>query len=100
MNRMPVSFKVTLGLIVYLFIADPFTAGAVDNGEVTEEQCTTKDFSERFGPIRDQGNSAFCYAFASADVIGEALELHSKQQLSGMYFCTQFMSLTPSEIAQ
>jgi hypothetical protein len=94
-----VSYKSYFGSIACLLLVAPHIGNAQQRGDVTEAQCTPKDFSERFGPIRDQGNSAFCYAFASADIVGEALELQSKIQLSGMYLGTQFMSMTSSEIA-
>lgn len=51
-------------------------------GTLTERDCTPIDFSDRFGKVRDQGPANMCWAYATADLVGEALSLKPAEQLS------------------
>jgi Papain family cysteine protease len=52
--------------IIFLFCIGSI-AGAASN--TTPELCTTIDFSNKFGPVWDQGKTGFCYAVAISDFL-------------------------------
>lgn len=54
-------------ILAVLFI--PLAATA----EVSEKQCVNIDYSNRFGPVRDQDGHGYCYAFTAAALVEEHL---------------------------
>ena len=50
--------------------------------KISKDACLAKgsiDYSERFGPIRDQDGHGFCWAFVGADLVSEQLCLENKK---------------------
>lgn len=64
---------------------------------ITEQECTTKNFADRFGAKRKQGKSNFCYSFSAADLYSEALGVSTTTPISALYCGTQYISMTPAE---
>lgn len=47
--------------------------------------CSTIDFEDQLGPVRNQGDHGFCFGYVSADMIGQRLGLGSENQLSAAH---------------
>lgn len=46
------------------------------------DTCSPVDFSEKMGPVRNQGSKGWCYAFTAADLIGYKLGLTPSRMVS------------------
>jgi hypothetical protein len=55
--------------------------------------CTDVDLQEKFGAIRNQGQTNFCYAFASADLLGAELNLPPPDMVSAYDLITNYISM-------
>lgn len=55
---------------VILFTVTFFKFG-LPNILLAEESCSTKDFRSQLGPIRNQGDKSWCFAFAAADLVSQ-----------------------------
>lgn len=40
------------------------------NSKKVSDRCSAKDISAKFGPVRDQGDTGWCYAYSIADLVG------------------------------
>lgn len=67
--------------------------------DISESECSTKDFSERFGPVKDQGHSNFCYSFAASDLLAEGMGVSPAQQISALQVASQYVSMSQEEVA-
>lgn len=74
-------------LLFTFMIASPSLSAAV-----TEAECSTIDFTDRFGPPRHQGSSAFCYAFSAADLLTEANGIKPPESVSALHVATQYIN--------
>jgi len=79
-------------LLISLLLASPMALA-----KATDEECPSVDLSDKFGPIRNQGSAGFCYSFAAADVLGEALDIRPPKMVSPMYLAAQYVSMSPPE---
>ncbi|MCM2281810.1 MAG: hypothetical protein NDI61_08180 [Bdellovibrionaceae bacterium] len=52
--------------------------------------CTDRDWSDRMGPVRDQGDVGWCYANAAADLLGAKLNLQTSSPLSAALMALQY----------
>ncbi|WP_413582349.1 hypothetical protein [Bdellovibrio sp. HCB288] len=76
----------------------PLIFSSMALGKVTEAQCSTKDFSGRFVPPKDQGNAGFCYSFAASDLVAEAAGVKPPDTVSALYAGSQYISMSPDEV--
>ncbi len=62
--------------------------------EISEKDCQTYDYSDRYPPIRDQNGHGLCWAFTSAALIEEQLCLESRKPgHTGSYQCGEKLSV-------
>jgi hypothetical protein len=62
--------------------------------EISEKDCPTYDFSDRYPPIRDQNGHNICWAFSSAALFEEQLCLESRKPgYLGAYKCGEKLSV-------
>ncbi|MFS4460588.1 hypothetical protein [Bdellovibrio sp. HCB2-146] len=66
--------------------------------KVTEDECSTKDYSSRFVPPKDQGNVGFCYSFAASDLVAEAAGVKPPDTVSAFQTAAQYVSMSPEEV--
>jgi hypothetical protein len=62
--------------------------------------CRSKDISEKLGPIRDQGDSQFCYAFAAADLLTEAASIAPPNQVSAFQIAAGYINLSKEQLKE
>jgi hypothetical protein len=61
--------------------------------------CTEVDLAEKFGAIRNQGQTGFCYAFATADLLGAELQLPPLDMVSAYDLITNYISMDAEGVA-
>jgi hypothetical protein len=82
-----------LSVLIVAAILFPSLIWAADS----EDKCSSVDLSSKFGPVRNQGSAGFCYSFAAADVLSEALQIRPPKMVSPMYLAAQYISMSSSE---
>lgn len=60
-----------MAFLIYLFAALVISLSAM--ADIPEKQCANIDYSNRFGPVRDQDGHGYCYAFTAAALVEEHL---------------------------
>lgn len=73
-------------------------AGETSAASLTKKDCDGPDFSDRFGPVRDQGDFGNCYAAVSADLIGFAQGLRPPERISAIDVGAVSLSTSPQQI--
>lgn len=64
----------------------------------SSKECTTIDFTHRFGPLRHQGNTAYCFAFAAADLLGAESGIQPPDQISALDIVSSYISSSKEEL--
>ncbi len=61
--------------ILFSFLSTPKSLAAEQqiNRLLSQQECADVDFSSKFGKVRDQGTSGWCYAFATSDLFSYKL---------------------------
>lgn len=75
--------KFLLSSLLILFVQNSFA----------EQFCEYRNFENQFGPVRNQGEVGWCYAFAGADLIGAALGLKPPDMVSAFDVAVGYYSL-------
>lgn len=70
----------------------------VNAAYASSNECTTIDLTHKFGPLRHQGNTAFCFAFAAADLLGAEIGIQPPDQISALDIVSSYISLSKDEI--
>ncbi len=73
-------------------------ASSPQNKYIDPDQCSSVDLRNHFGPVRDQGEIGWCYAFATADFIGYKIGVDvSAVDLAINYLAEKQRSTAPSD---
>lgn len=73
-------------------------AWEASSAPLTKKDCDGPDYSERFGPVRDQGDFGNCYAAVAADLIGFAQGLRPPERVSAIDVGAVSLSTSPQQI--
>ena len=65
---------------------------------ISEEECPSIDYSDKLGPVRNQTNVGWCWAFADADLIGFFQKTESK--VSAMDVAVNALGITTEEYSK
>lgn len=86
--------KIRSDIIKALFAVLVFATITQADQTIDEQNCSTKDFSASFGPVRDQGNIGWCYANVAADM----LTYRYKNELQGRRVSAGYVALAFNEV--
>lgn len=70
------------------------------HGKLTQAECADVDYSDKLGPVRNQGSSMSCFALAAADLITFNQKLSVEDRVSGLDVHLNFLQKTKAEDIQ
>ncbi|MCB0411927.1 MAG: hypothetical protein KDD22_05335 [Bdellovibrionales bacterium] len=72
----------TLLFVVWALPSPALTSEEILNPIADRLRCTSQDFSNQLGPVRDQQSRGTCWAYAVSDLITQALGIRPPEQIS------------------